>query len=68
MIAKVKSKVVPISGKAQKRAERAGTRAGRATEEVERLPFDLSALEEEGDTSPKSWTQRMLGFRPPVAV
>jgi len=50
MIAKAKNveKVLPIRGKAQKRAEHAATRAGRATEEVERLPFDLSALEEEG--------------------
>lgn len=48
MNAKAKNKVVPINGKAQKRAERAASRAGRATEEVERLPFDLSALEEEG--------------------
>ncbi|MGI8567325.1 MAG: hypothetical protein ACR2LZ_12680 [Pyrinomonadaceae bacterium] len=48
MISKAKNKVIPINGKAQKRAERAASRAGRATEEVERLPFDLSALEEEG--------------------
>lgn len=50
MTAKAKSvkKVVPIKGRAQKRAERAATRSGRATEEIERLPFDLSALEEEG--------------------
>ena len=50
MTAKAKStkKVVPINRKAQKRAERAAERTGRAAEEVERLPFDLSALEEEG--------------------
>ncbi len=48
MNAKAKNKVVPINGKAQKRAERVASRVGRKTEEVERLPFDLSALEEEG--------------------
>lgn len=50
MIAKAKSikRVAQVGGKPQKRAERAAARVGRATEEVERLPFDLSALEEEG--------------------
>jgi len=50
MIAKAKSikKVVSIDGKARKRAERAAERVGRSADEVEQLPFDLSALEEEG--------------------
>lgn len=50
MIAKAKSikKVVSIDGKARKRAERAAERVGRSADEVEQLPFDLSALEDEG--------------------
>lgn len=50
MIAKAKSikRVAQVGGKPQKRAARAAARVGRATEEVEQLPFDLSALEEEG--------------------
>lgn len=37
-----------VSQLADARAERAARRVNRKTEEVERLPFDLSALEEEG--------------------
>ncbi len=40
--------VIPIKGKALRRVERAATAASREAKEVERLPFDLSALEEEG--------------------
>ena len=41
-------KVVPLKGRASRRIERAASAAKREAEEVERLPFDLSALEEEG--------------------
>ena len=49
MIANAKNqKVVSIGGKAGKRIERAAKAVNRDAKEVERLPFDLSALEEEG--------------------
>ena len=41
-------KVTTISSRASERARRAAERSGRHTDEVERLPFDLSVLEEEG--------------------
>jgi hypothetical protein len=41
-------KVTAITSRADERALRAAERSGRSTEEVERLPFDLSVLEEEG--------------------
>lgn len=49
MKAQVKNrKVVSIKDKARRRVERAADATSHAPEEVERLPFDLSALEEEG--------------------
>lgn len=45
---KSSEKVISIRTKADERAGKAATRAGRGTEEVESLPFDLSVLEEEG--------------------
>ena len=41
-------KVTAIRSKTDERALRAAERSGRNAEEVERLPFDLSVLEEEG--------------------
>jgi len=43
-----KQKVVAIGGQAGKRALRAAKAVNRDQQEVEQLPFDLSALEEEG--------------------
>jgi hypothetical protein len=43
-----KDNVRQFGSRAQRRARQAAELTGRAAEEVERLPFDLSALEEEG--------------------
>jgi len=43
-----KQNVISIKGKVGKRIERAAEATSRKATEVERLPFDLSALEEEG--------------------
>ncbi len=43
-----KQNVISIDGKVGKRIERAAEATSREATEVERLPFDLSALEEEG--------------------
>lgn len=43
-----KDVAVPVGSKADERARRAAEHAGREAEQVERLPFDLSVLEEEG--------------------
>jgi len=49
MIARAKiQNVVSINGKTGKRIERAAEATSREATEVERLPFDLSALDEEG--------------------